>query len=622
MQKNSTAKLLLAALGVVFGDIGTSPLYTFRQCLKAANGATQPEVFGIVSLIFWSVTLVVTVKYVFFVMRADNEREGGILALMALVGKSGPPPLRRALTLMGLFGAAMFYGDSMITPAISVLGAVEGLEVINSNFERLVVPVALVILIALFAVQKRGTAAIGAYFGPVMLLWFGVLAWLGAVQVVHHPDVLAALLPIYAANFVAVEPTLAFVVLASVFLAITGGEALYADMGHFGKAPIQRAWLWLVFPALMLNYLGQGALVLHDAAAVKSPFFALAPSWALVPLVVLATAATVIASQAVISGAYSMTKQAIQLGYAPRFNVVHTSSTEIGQVYLPSVNAVLLIAVVFLVLFFRSSDNLASAYGIAVASTMMLTTVFMFVVTRYVWQWSLIKSLTVTGLMLLIDLLFVSANLSKVLDGGWFPLLVGAAIFTLMTTWYGGRQLVFARLTQDNLPLDAFITTLFASESRPLRVDGTAVFLSSLYGVTPSSFLHNLKHNHVVHETNIFLTLQTQQIPYVRNADKVEVRALGHQCYQVTARIGFKQLPDVPHLMELLQERIRHWRFEPMASSFFLSRDTVLASQSVKGMALWRERIFVVMVRNAAKAADYFCLPANRVIELGANVQI
>lgn len=620
-RSQSTSLMVMGALGVVFGDIGTSPLYTLRECLKGLP-LTPDNVMGILSLIVWAITLVVTFKYVFFVMKADNNGEGGILALMALVSKVGPVKLRNTWLILGLFGAAMFYGDSMITPAISVLSAVEGSELINPAMAHWTVPIACGILIGLFVVQQRGTASIGAFFGPTMVAWFVVIAGLGIWHIVQHPEVLKALSPLYAVHFVTKAPGTAFVVLASVFLALTGGEALYADMGHFGASPIKRAWLWIVFPALVLCYFGQGALVLHDAAALKNPFFSLAPHWALIPLVILSGAATVIASQAVISGAFSMTKAGIQLGYLPRLSIVHTSSKEIGQIYVPAINTMLLVAVLFLTIFFGSSDNLAAAYGIAVASTMLLTTVFMLLVTRYLWNWSLVKSLLVTGVLLVVDATFVGANLGKIKEGGWFPLVIGGIIFTMMITWKRGRNLMHASLSSQNLQLKEFVASLCAPGCRPHKVHGTGVYMNSVGGVTPSSFMHNLKHNKVMHEHNVFLTIETQAVPYVRNAHKIVVEELGQNCYQITAKLGFKEMPNVPQLLRLAQGQMSHWDYEEMEVSFFLTRETLLATKSHGTIMLWRKRLFIFLARNAVKAAEYFRIPPNRVIELGGQVSI
>jgi KUP system potassium uptake protein len=612
--------LMLGALGVVFGDIGTSPLYTLRECLKGM-AVNADNVMGVLSLIAWAIMIVVTLKYVFFVMNADNNGEGGILALMALVSKAGPKYLRSTLVLVGLFGAAMFYGDSMITPAISVLSAIEGTELINAAMSHWTVPISVVILLALFLVQKRGTAVIGVFFGPVMLVWFATIAGLGAWHLVQNPVVLKALSPWYALHFVVQSPTTAFVVLSSVFLALTGGEALYADMGHFGKHPIRRVWLLCVFPALVLCYFGQGAMVLKNPHTLDNPFFSLAPSWALIPLIVLSGVATIIASQAVISGAFSMTKAGIQLGYLPRLSIVHTSSKEIGQIYVPAINHLLLIAVLLLTIGFGTSDSLASAYGIAVASTMLLTTVFMLLVTRYLWNWSMLKSLSVTSVLLCVDAVFVATNLGKVVQGGWFPLVAGATIFTVMVTWKRGRSLVLDSMSADSMPLDAFVASLWGHGHKPDMIEGTAVFLSSVAGVTPTAMLHNLKHNKVVHTNNIFLTIETQNVPYVKNGDKIVVEDLGWDCYQVTAKLGFKELPNVPRLLQLAQGHISSWNYEEAETSFFLAREALSAHDSTN-MLYWRKKIFIFLARNATKAAEYFHIPANRVIELGGMIRL
>ena len=614
--------MVLGALGVVFGDIGTSPLYTLRECLKASGGTSPEAIFGILSLMAWSIFLVVTLKYVFFVMKADNQGEGGILALMALVSDAGPSKWRYSLILLGLFGAAMFYGDSMVTPAISVLSAVEGLKILNPALAPYVIAISLAILIPLFLFQKKGTAVIGAYFGPAMVAWFATLTVLGVYQISKNPTILMAFSPTYALSFILKAPHVAFAVLAAVFLAVTGGEALYADMGHFGRKPIQKAWLYAVFPSLLLNYFGQGALMLSTPSALESPFFGMAPTWALAPLVILATVATVIASQAVITGAFSMTQQGITLGCLPRLAVVHTSNHEIGQIYVPFVNRMLLLAVVFLVVFFKSSDDLAAAYGIAVASTMLLTTVFMLLVTRFIWKWSILKSASITGALLAIDVIFVSTNLGKVAEGGWFPLLAGVVLFTLMTTWKRGRALVLQNIKEQNLPLKSFLDSLYASKHRPQRVSGTAVFLNSVNDVTPTSFMHNLKHNHVLHENNIFLTVQSAKVPHVRNDQRLMVEDLGHHCYAVVGMIGFKESVSIPKLLALLQGMVGSWNYEESTTSFFLNRETVLTSGSANGMAAWRQKIFSFLQRNASRAADYFGLPPNRVIELGSQISI
>ena len=614
--------LMLGAVGVVFGDIGTSPLYTLRECLKAAGGVTQPNVFGIVSLILWSILIVVTLKYVSFVMRAGNDGEGGILALTALASGVAPARLRNVLLTLGVFGAAMFYGDSMITPAISVISAVEGVTLVDAQLTAWIVPISLVILTALFAIQKHGTSAVGKVFGPVMVVWFLTLAALGLLHIVQHPGILEAASPTFAIAFVVHNPATAFIVLGSVFLALTGGEALYADMGHFGAKPIRLAWVFLVWPSLVLNYFGQGALVLMHPAAVKQPFFESAPGWALVPLVVLATAATIIASQAVISGAFSMTKQAVQLGFLPRIPIVHTSTHEIGQVYVPFINLSLYAAVVFLVVFFKSSDNLASAYGIAVASTMLLTTLLMYFITHCLWHWKPLATALVIGPFAIVDAVFVSSNVSKVLDGGWFPLLAGAALFTVMTTWHKGRETLIDRMKAENLPLKEIIHSLCRSSHPPSRVEGTAVFPGGVAGMTPTAFMHNLKHNRVLHKTNIFLAGTTANVPHVRDADKAVVEDLGDGCYAVIVRHGFMEIPDVPVLLTFIEKQIPGWTYDAADTSFFLARDTIRATGESKAMALWRDKLFAFLGRNAAQAAEYYSLPPNRVVELGGQINM
>jgi KUP system potassium uptake protein len=619
---NAAPSLVLGAIGVVFGDIGTSPLYTLRECLKAAGGISQPNVFGIVSLILWSIIVVVTLKYVSFVMRADNDGEGGILALTALASRVAPARLSQVLLTLGVFGAAMFYGDSMITPAISVISAVEGVTLVDAKLTAWIVPISLVILTGLFKLQKRGTGAVGKVFGPVMIVWFITLAALGLLHIVTGPAIIEAVSPLYAVRFVAHAPGTAFVVLGSVFLALTGGEALYADMGHFGKKPIRLAWLLLVLPSLVLNYFGQGALVLARPAAIEQPFFESAPGWALVPLVLLATATTIIASQAVISGAFSMTKQAVQLGFLPRIPVVHTSTHEVGQVYVPFINVSLYAAVVFLVVFFKSSDNLAAAYGIAVASTMLLTTMLMYFITHSLWKWKAFSTFVVIGPLLLVDAVFVSSNVSKVFEGGWFPLLAGGVLFTVMTTWHRGREVVVERMKTDNIPLAGLIKSLCGGSHPPPRVDGTAVFPGGVAGMTPSAFMHNLKHNRVMHGINIFMAGRTDNVPHVHDDQKVTVEDMGYGCYSVTVRNGFMEIPNVPAILLLVAKKIPDWQYEPADTSFFLARDTVLATGESKAMALWREKLFAFLGRNAAQAAEYYSLPANRVVELGGQINL
>ena len=614
--------LALGAIGVVFGDIGTSPLYTLRECLKAAGGASPANVYGIVSLILWSIIVVVTFKYVCFVMRADNDGEGGILALTALASEVAPVRLRRVLLTLGVFGAAMFYGDSMITPAISVISAVEGVTLIDPHLSEWIVPIALIILTALFKLQKRGTGAVGKVFGPVMLIWFITLAVIGVTNIASHPAIVRAVSPVFAFDFLEHAPATAFIVLGSVFLALTGGEALYADMGHFGKTPIRLSWLLLVFPALVLNYFGQAALVINKPSVISQPFFESVPAWALIPLVLLAALATIIASQAVISGAFSMTKQAVQLGLLPRIPVVHTSSREIGQVYVPFINLTLYVAVVFLVLFFKSSDNLAAAYGIAVASTMLLTTLLMYFVTHCLWRWKPIATFAVICPMAFVDALFVSSNANKVMDGGWFPLLAGTVLFTVMTTWHKGREMVVQQIKNDSLELAPLIKSLTTGEHPVMRTQGTAVFPGGVADMTPTAFLHNLKHNGVMHRINIFMAGSTDNTPLVADEDKVAVKDLGNGCYSVAVRHGFMEIPNIPAVLRLLEKRLPDWHYEATDVSFFLGRDTIVATGKSHAMSLWRERLFAFLARNAAQAAEYFSLPPNRVVEMGGQVNL
>jgi len=613
--------LFVGAIGVVYGDIGTSPLYTMRQVFAGehALALTPANVLGILSIVFWSLIVVVTLKYITLMMSADNRGEGGILALTALVsrGLEEHPDLRWWLVGFGIFGAAMFYGDGMITPAISVLGAVEGLEIIAPQLHPFVVPVAIVILVALFAIQKRGTARVGSYFGPVMCLWFAALAVLGLLQIVNEPTVIRAINPLYAVQFVAANPTAAFLALGAVVLAVTGAEALYADMGHFGASPIRRAWIFFVFPALVLNYFGQGALLLAEPAAVKNPFYFLAPSWALIPLVILATCAAVIASQAVISGAFSLTRAAIQMGYCPRLTIQHTSDREIGQIYVPFINWMLLAGVVLLVAGFRTSDNLGGAYGIAVTAAMLIDSILIFVVMRRCWNWPAPAAALVTIPLALIDLAFLSSNALKIPAGGWFPIVIGIAVFTLLTTWKRGRALLMQRLAQDGMPLDLFIQSIDASP--PTRVAGTAVFLSVAQNSVPHALLHNLKHNKVLHERVVFLTIIPRDIPYVPLSERFDTKALGCNFFQIDAYYGFKEDPDVPALLD--ETGRQGFAFDMMQTSFFVSRETLIPTVKA-GMALWREKLFVSMSKNATKASEFFQVPTNRVVELGTQVEL
>jgi len=613
--------LIVGAVGVVYGDIGTSPLYTIREVFRETRGLalTDANVYGLLSLVFWALVVIVTVKYLGIVMRADNNGEGGQLALTALVsrGLERNNRLRWWLVGFGIFGAAMFFGDAMITPAISVLSAVEGLKVIRPELDAFVVPFTVVILTGLFAIQKRGTGSVGALFGPVTLVWFATMAVLGAIQIAANPVVLTAVLPHHALWFVLDHPLLTFLLLGAVVLAVTGTEALYTDMGHFGKTPIRRAWLFIVLPALVINYFGQGALLLAQPAAVSNPFFLLAPSWALLPLVGLATLATIVASQATIAGAFSLARQAVQMGYCPRLNILHTSEREIGQIYVPFINWTLFVAVILLVVGFRSSSALAGAYGIAVTMAMLIDSVLIFFVMRRIWKWSLPASLAVMLPLGLIDFAFLTSNSLKIPDGGWFPLVVGAVIFTLLTTWKRGRSILMHRLADDAMPLDLFVQSIGAAP--PTRVPGTAVFLTSTPDRVPHALLHNLKHNKVLHERVVFLTVVTRDVPYVGDADRFEVNTLGADFYRMYAYYGFKDDPDVPALLELSGRR--GFPFDMMETSFFVSRETLVATK-VPGMALWRERLFASMSKNAVKASDFFKVPTNRVVELGTQVEI
>ncbi|AAQ58249.1 low affinity potassium transporter Kup [Chromobacterium violaceum] len=616
--KKAMAGLTLAALGVVYGDIGTSPLYTLRECFVSQNLPTTPDnIFGILSLIFWSLIFVVSVKYVAFVLRADNRGEGGIMALMALARHYTTHAARWKIVLLGLFGAALFYGDAIITPAVSVLSAAEGMEVVSSGMEAYVLPMAVGVLVGLFLLQRHGTARVGLMFGPVMMVWFAILGILGLHQIIQQPAVLQALNPWHAVTFLSQHGFHAFLTLGSVVLALTGAEALYADMGHFGKTPIRRAWFSLVLPGLGLNYFGQGALLMSNPAAIKNPFFLLAPDWALLPMIALATLATVIASQAVISGAYSLTRQAILLGYCPRLEVHHTSDKEIGQIYMPFINWALLVAVLVVVLTFKNSSSLAAAYGIAVTGTMLITTMLFFVVARVNWRWPLPLALGITLLFGVIDTAFFAANVHKVADGGWLPLVMGMAIFTLMSTWKQGRDILFKRLREQALPLDDFIHNLEAYP--PARVEGTAVFLTSTLHGVPHALLHNLKHNKVLHERVVLMTVRTEDIPYVPEDERLEIVQMSASFWRVMARYGFKEEPNVVEVLDKCAKE--GFEMELMDTSFFLSRETIV-STGHPGMARWRQKIFLWMSKNALRATDFFQVPTNRVVELGAQVEL
>ena len=614
------AALTLAALGVVYGDIGTSPLYALKEIFHGGHVATTPaNILGVLSLVFWTLTIVISLKYVLLILRADNNGEGGLIAMLALATNAvrDRPVLRRGLMTVGLFGTAVFYGDGVITPAISVLSAVEGLEVAAPALHQWVIPATLVVLTALFAVQRFGTGGIGKWFGPITLLWFAVLVALGVPHIAAHPGVLVALNPAHALAFATSQPAVAFVGLGAVVLVVTGGEALYADLGHFGKLPFRIAWYGLVMPALVVNYFGQGALLLSDPAAVDNPFYLMAPAWARLPLVFLATAATVIASQALISAAFSVTKQAMQLGILPRMAVQHTSVRDTGQIYVPFVNWGLYVFIVLAVVMFKSSSNLASAYGIAVTLDMTITTVMTFFVIRYGWRYPLALCVAATGFFFAIDVVFFASNLLKLLHGGWFPIVIGVGMFTLMLTWTQGRRLLSTKMRDDAIPLGDFITAIFVSP--PARADGTAVFLTSEPGITPNALMHNLKHNKVLHEYNLFVNVQQHDVPWIGFDRRVEMSPLGHDCWSVTVHFGFKNDPDVPEALRLLEGR--GVPLDDMQTSYFLSRDIVIPTFG-GGMALWREKLFASMHRNATAAADFLNLPTNRVVELGAKVQI
>jgi KUP system potassium uptake protein len=614
------AGLSVAALGVVFGDIGTSPVYTFRECFNPERGLPldAEHVLGVLSMIFWALIIVVAVKYVLLIMRADNQGEGGILALLALALEAARSErLRTLLVLLALGGAALFYGDSMITPAISVLSAVEGIGIATPVLNRFVLPVTIVVLLALFLFQKGGTGRVGRLFGPVMILWFAVLAVSGLLQIAEAPRVLAALNPAHAVGIFAAAPAAGFVVLGAVALAITGGEALYADMGHFGRFPIRLAWFALVLPALVLNYFGQGALILGDKSAIENPFFRMVPDWGLSPLVLLSTAATVIASQAVISGAFSLSRQAIQLGLMPPLDLFQTSTRAHGQIYIPQVNWLLMIAVLALVLGFQSSSALASAYGFAVTGTMTITTVLAGAVMRGVWRWQWPTVAVVLVPIMTVDLVLFGANALKIPSGGWFPLVIGLVVFTIMTTWRAGRRLVQTRLASETVPLASFLAT--CDEAVEARVSGTAVFLTTQTELVPVTLLRNLKHNKVLHRTVLLVRVVTENIPRVAGADRIKARELGSGFWQIEAHFGFAQTPNVPR--ELGRADIQGLELNPNQLSFFVGRANVKSSPR-PGMARWRERLYSGLARIATRPTDFFRIPPDRVIELGAEVEI
>ena len=619
-KKSSIGALTLGAIGVVYGDIGTSVLYAFKEVFVSGHvPITEANILGVLSLFFWTLTIVVSVKYVVLIMRADNGGKGGLMALLALASQSVKehPRLRGILLMVGVFGVALFFGDGIITPAISVLSAVEGLEIVTPAAKPYVVPISLVVLVALFAVQRRGTRDIGRLFGPITVIWFVAIALAGLLQIVGNPQVLAALLPVHGFRFAVQHYNIAFITLGAVFLCVTGAEALYADMGHFGKQPIRLAWFGLVMPSLVLNYFGQGALVLADPKAAENPFYRMMPDWALVPMVVLATAATVIASQALISGAFTATKQTIQMGFLPRLTILHTSIHDTGQIYVPAVNWLLLAGVVTAVGLFGSSSALAAAYGISVSLVMVITTLLTFFVVRYTWKYPLWLCIAASTFFLGVDLIFFASNSLKIVQGGWFPLILAAVLYTIMATWKRGRELMMEKMNADSLDLTGFLDAVFVTP--PLRVSGTAVFLIAESGIVPNALLHNLKHNKVLHEQNLFVTVRNHEVPWIGMDKRLEVHSLGHDCWQVHVNYGFKNDLDLPKALRQIKNR--GCQLEPMTTSYFLSRDTVVPAIG-SGMAGWREKLFAQMHHNASGAADFLNLPNNAVVELGSKIEI
>lgn len=619
--KERLSTLAIAALGVVYGDIGTSPLYTMKEAFSGAHHPipiTPENVLGILSLIFWALMIVVTVKYISFIMRADNKGEGGIMALMAMALRNLPEGShsRRLVLLLGLFGAALFYGDGVVSPSISVLSAVEGLTVITPNFTPFIIPITLGVLIALFMMQSRGTAKVGRLFSPVMLLWFCTLAVLGLINIIDTPAVLNAVNPYYGARFLLDSPMLGFLSLGAVILALTGAEALYADMGHFGRKPIQVVWFCLVLPALVINYFGQGALLLSNPAAITNPFYLLAPSWAMYPLIGLAMIATVIASQAVITGAFSMTHQAMQLGYTPRLQLLHTSGTRIGQIYIPAINWLMLIVIIALVLGFRSSSNLAAAYGIAVTGTMLTTSILAYFVAHKLWGWNPWYAFFGALPFICIDIALFSASSVKIIDGGWFPLIFGLTLFLLLTTWKRGRALLQKRLSEEAIELSPFIRSM-GSDSGVTRVAGTAVYLTGNLNGVPHAMLHSLKHYKVLHERVVLVAVNVLDIPYVGDAQRVYVEPLPNHFWRVKVFYGFMDEPNLPEALDWCAEQ--GLDFDMMETSFFIGRETLIARMNSE-MNFWREKLFIAMSRNASSAADFFKLPANRVVEMGSQI--
>ncbi len=616
--KQPLSTLTLGAIGVVFGDIGTSPLYALKEIFSGHHPlqVNEANILGLLSMVFWAIMVLVSIKYVAIIMRADNRGEGGSLALLALVTeKADHSGLKWIVTMLGIFAAALFFGDSMITPAISVLSAVEGLEIIAPNLKAFIIPITVGVLTGLFMIQKRGTGLVGLFFGPIMIAWFGVLGLLGLIQIFQNPSVLVGLNPVYAYHFIFNHPKLAFLALSAVVLAVTGGEALYTDMGHFGRLPIRLAWFGFVMPALVLNYFGQGALLLGDPEAIQNPFYLLAPDWALIPMVILATVATVIASQAVIAGAFSVARQAVQMGLLPRMMIVHTSGKEEGQIYVPFTNWTLYLAVVALVIGFKSSSNLAAAYGIAVTGTMLIDTVLVSFVMVLIWKWGKFLTALVIIPLLLIDIAFFSANALKIPDGGWFPRAIGLISFTILTTWLRGRKLVGEEMSKNSIPMEAFIQAIDDVH----RVAGTAVFMTASKAGVPSALLHNLKHNQILHERVVLMTIQTADTPTVANQDRVSIVDLGKGFMRIIVQYGFMENPDIPKALQLCEAKGQE--FEMMSTTFYLSRETiVLAPKRI--YSLWRAFLFKLMSKNATSATDFFRIPANRVVELGTQLVI
>lgn len=621
MSKSSKSLLALSALGVVYGDIGTSPLYVLKECFHHTHDlAPTPEnIFGLLSMIFWSLIIIVSIKYLIMVVRADNQGEGGVLALTTLVTANSKSSKKTAkiLTLFGLFGTALLYGDGMITPAISVLSAVEGLSLVTPVFNPYIIPITIAILFTLFSIQKYGTATVGKIFGPVTLIWFLVIGVLGLREIIEVPSILMALNPNYAVDFFKINEFKGFVVLGSVFLCVTGGEALYSDLGHFGKGPIRLAWFSVVLPCLVLNYFGQGALILDNPASIVNPFYLLAPKWALAPLVILATLSTVIASQALITGVFSLAMQSVQLQYIPRIDISHTSAEEMGQIYIKSINWLLMISCIVLVILFKSSSNLAAAYGIAVTTTMVITTILFYFLARRVWGWSIWTTGLICGFLLVIEASFWGANLLKLLNGGWFPLVIGVVIFTIMTTWHTGRQILSARMLEIIIPITDFLKKV--AEKNPIRVPGAAVYMSGHPQYAPATLMKNFKHFKCLHENMILLFIQVSKVPHIVLTDRVEVETIGPNIYKVVVHYGFMELPNIPEALKGIE--LGDWKFDVEHATFFLGREHIMATKR-DGMMIWRENLFAYLSRNAKPATQFFQLPLDKVVEIGSVIEL